>query len=225
MSELPNAERSQCPVLPTMWHLHGASPVYTLQRDHASRGQVLRPVRESTSAMTLRTNPHMNRNLASLPVTTMGRIAPARTRHTVLAALALWCICTATWAQIKVENAWVRATVPQQQATGAFMKLTSSETVKLVAITTTIAKTNEIHEMKMEGNVMKMRAHPNGLDIPANTPVELKSGGYHLMIMELEKTIKAGDTVPLQLEFTNAKGIKQVLTVSAKAAFKDPYKP
>lgn len=167
----------------------------------------------------------MNRNLASLPVTTMGRIAPARTRHTVLAALALWGICTATWAQIKVENAWVRATVPQQQATGAFMKLTSSETVKLVAITTTIAKTNEIHEMKMEGNVMKMRAHPNGLDIPANTPVELKSGGYHLMIMELEKTIKAGDTVPLQLEFTNAKGIKQVLTVSAKAAFKDPYKP
>ena len=132
---------------------------------------------------------------------------------------------TTAWAQIKVENAWVRATVPKQQATGAFMKITSVEAVKLVAVTTVLAKTNEIHEMKMEGDVMKMRAHLNGLDIPANTTVELKSGGYHVMMMELEQTIKAGDTVPLQLQFINAKGNKQVLTVNAKASFKDPYKP
>lgn len=142
-----------------------------------------------------------------------------------LASLVLAGLSTGALAQIKIENAWVRATVPQQQATGAFMKITSPEAVKLVAVTTAVAKTNEIHEMKMEGDVMKMRAHPNGLDIPANTPVELKSGGYHLMMMELEKTIKAGDTVPLKLEFTDAKGKKQVLTVNAKAAFKDPYKP
>ena len=132
---------------------------------------------------------------------------------------------TTACAQIKVENAWVRATVPKQQATGAFMKITSVEAVKLVAVTTVLAKTNEIHEMKMEGDVMKMRAHLNGLDIPANTTVELKSGGYHVMMMELEQTIKAGDTVPLQLQFINAKGNKQVLTVNAKASFKDPYKP
>ena len=132
---------------------------------------------------------------------------------------------TTAWAQIKVENAWVRAIVPKQQATGAFMKITSVEAVKLVAVTMVLAKTNEIHEMKMEGDVMKMRAHLNGLDIPANTTVELKSGGYHVMMMELEQTIKAGDTVPLQLQFINAKGNKQVLTVNAKASFKDPYKP
>ena len=132
---------------------------------------------------------------------------------------------TTAWAQIKVENAWVRAIVPKQQATGAFMKITSVEAVKLVAVTTVLAKTNEIHEMKMEGDVMKMRAHLNGLDIPANTTVELKSGGYHVMMMELEQTIKAGDTVTLQLQFINAKGNKQVLTVNAKASFKDPYKP
>jgi copper(I)-binding protein len=132
---------------------------------------------------------------------------------------------TTAWAQIKVENAWVRAIVPKQQATGAFMKITSVEAVKLVAVTTVLAKTNEIHEMKMEGDVMKMRAHLNGLDIPANTTVELKSGGYHVMMMELEQTIKAGDTVTLQLQFINAKGNKQVVTVNAKASFKDPYKP
>ncbi|BDT66706.1 hypothetical protein os1_08700 [Comamonadaceae bacterium OS-1] len=105
------------------------------------------------------------------------------------------------------------------------MKITSSEAVKLVAISTAVARTNEIHEMKMEGDVMKMRAHPNGLDILANTPLELKSGGYHLMMMELEKTIKAGDTVPLQLQFTDAKGKKQSVSVNAKAEFKNPYAP
>ena len=142
-----------------------------------------------------------------------------------LASLALMGFAVNTPAQIKIENAWVRATVPQQQATGAFMRITSSEPVKLMAVSTKVAKTNEIHEMKMEGDVMKMRAHLNGLDIPANKPVELKSGGYHLMMMELEKTVKAGDTVQLQLEFMNAKGQKQTVNVDAKASFKDPYKP
>ena len=148
-----------------------------------------------------------------------------KTLRISLLCLGLIVETTTAWAQIKVENAWVRATVPKQQATGAFMKITSVEAVKLVAVTTVLAKTNEIHEMKMEGDVMKMRAHLNGLDIPANTTVELKSGGYHVMMMELEQTIKAGDTVPLQLQFINAKGNKQVLTVNAKASFKDPYKP
>lgn len=69
---------------------------------------------------------------------------------------------------------------PSSRPPIAFMKITSVEAVKLMAVNTTVAKTNEIHEMKMEGDVMKMRAHPNGLDIPANTTVELKSGGYHL---------------------------------------------
>ena len=105
------------------------------------------------------------------------------------------------------------------------MKITSPQAVKLVAITAPAAQTIEIHEMKMEGDVMKMRAHPNGLDIPANTPVELKSGGYHLMMMELAGTITAGSTIPLQLHFTDTKGNKQTVTVQAKAGFKNPYTP
>lgn len=148
-----------------------------------------------------------------------------KTLRISLVYLALVGFATTVSAQIKVENAWVRATVPKQQATGAFMKITSVEAVKLTAVTTTVAKTNEIHEMKLEGDVMKMRAHPNGLEIPANTTVELKSGGYHVMMMELDKAIKAGDVVPLQLEFTDAKGKKQTLTVNAKAGFKNPYSP
>jgi len=128
-------------------------------------------------------------------------------------------------AQIKVENAWVRATVPNQQATGAFLKITTVDAMRLVAVSSTAAKISEIHEMKLEGGIMKMRALPEGLAIAANNTLELKSGGYHVMMMELTQTIKAGDMVPLQLHFVDAKGKKQVLGVEAKAGFKDPYKP
>lgn len=148
-----------------------------------------------------------------------------KTLRISLICIALVGFATTVSAQIKVENAWVRATVPKQQATGAYMKITSVEAVKLMAVTTAVAKTNEIHEMKLEGDVMKMRAHPNGLEIPANTTVELKSGGYHVMMMELDKAIKAGDVVLLQLEFMDAKGKKQIVSVNAKANFKNPYTP
>lgn len=144
---------------------------------------------------------------------------------TSLICMALLGAASTVSAQVKVENAWVRTTVAGQQATGAFMKISSVEAVKLTVISSAVAKTNEIHEMKMEGDIMKMRAVPNGLEIPANTPVELKSGGYHLMMMELKQTIKSGETVPIELQFTNAKGNKQTVLVNAKASLTSPYKP
>lgn len=142
-----------------------------------------------------------------------------------LVALVLLGAMTCAMAEIKVEKAWVRATVPKQQSTGAFMKITSTQAVKLLSVTTVVAKTNEIHEMKMQGDIMKMRAHPDGLDIPANTTLELKSSGYHVMMMELEATIKAGDTIPIKLEFVNPNGKKEIVTVNAKTSFKNPYAP
>ncbi len=131
--------------------------------------------------------------------------------------------CAVANAQIKVEEAWVRATVPGQQATGAFMKITSGQAVKLMAVTTPAASINEIHEMKMEGGVMKMRAYLAGLEIPANKTVELKSGGYHVMMMDLQQAIKAGEAVAIQLQFADANGNQQLVTVSARASFKNPY--
>ena len=138
-------------------------------------------------------------------------------------ALALLAVATVASAQIKVENAWVRATVPGQQATGAFMKITSTEPVKLISVATPAANINEIHEMKMEAGVMKMRAHLGGLDIPARKVVELKSGGHHVMMMDLTQTIKPGQTVPLELQFADAKGLKRTVLVNAKTSFADPY--
>ena len=138
-------------------------------------------------------------------------------------AVALLGMATLACAHIKVTSAWVRATVPGQQATGAFMKITSTEAVKLSLVSSPAAGISEIHEMKIVGGVMKMRALPSGLDIPANKAVELSSGGVHVMMMDLKQTISAGQSVPLELRFTRAKGHMATVSVVAKAGFADPF--
>ena len=109
-------------------------------------------------------------------------------------------LTSTAWAQtaVKVDEAWVRGTVAQQTATGAFMRLTASQNTRLVAVESPAAGVVEIHEMAMDNNVMKMRTVP-GLDLSAGRTVELKPGGYHVMLMDLKQAVKAGDTVPLTL--------------------------
>ncbi len=122
---------------------------------------------------------------------------------------------TALFAQtVEVKDAWVRASVQGQMASGAFMKLKSKDGAQLVSVSTPVAGIAEVHEMKMEGDVMKMRAVP-ALDLPAGTTVELKPGGYHVMLMDLKTTLKKDSTVPLTLVFKDAKGVQSTLTVKA----------
>jgi len=111
------------------------------------------------------------------------------------------------WAQVKVEQAWTRATVQGQKATGAFMKITATQATQLVAVATPVAGVAEVHEMKMEGGVMKMRAMP-ALDLPAGQAVELKPGGYHLMLMDLKAPLAKDSSVALTLTFRDAKGVE-----------------
>jgi len=108
-------------------------------------------------------------------------------------------------AQVTVQDAWVRATVPQQNGTGAFMKLTSPTDATLVDADSPVAEHVEIHEMAMDNHVMKMRQIP-GLELPAGKTVELKPGGYHIMMMNLHGQVKEGDHVPLTLTFEDAAG-------------------
>ena len=108
-------------------------------------------------------------------------------------------------AQIQVEGAWARASVQGQKATGAFMKLTAKDGAKLVSASSPAAGVTEVHEMKMEGDVMKMRAIP-ALDLPAGKAVELKPGGYHVMLMDLKAPLMKDTVVPLTLVFKDAKG-------------------
>lgn len=101
-------------------------------------------------------------------------------------------------AQVNVAEPWVRATVPEQKVTGAFMKITSPTDAKLVDVRTARAGRTEIHEMAMVGDTMKMRQIPN-LPLPAGATVELKPGGFHVMLFELTAQAKEGDIVPLTL--------------------------
>ncbi len=111
------------------------------------------------------------------------------------------------WAQtVDVKDAWARATVPGQKATGVFMKITAKSDTKLVGLSTAVAAVAEVHEMKMDGDVMKMRAVPGGLDLPAGKTVELKPGGYHVMLMDLKAPLKKDSTIALTLLFKDAKG-------------------
>jgi copper(I)-binding protein len=136
--------------------------------------------------------------------------------HAALAALTL--CATAAMAQTTVNDAWVRGTVAQQKATGAFMQITSVRGGRLVSVVSPVAGIVEIHEMTMRGDVMKMHAVP-GIDLPAGQVVELKPGGYHVMMMDLKRPLKAGDQVPLTLVIEGKGGKRETLTLNA------PVKP
>ena len=109
---------------------------------------------------------------------------------------------------------WVRGTVAGQKTTGAFMQLASPVDTALVAVASPAAKIVEVHEMKMDGGMMKMRA-VDKLPVPAGKPVELTPGGYHVMLVDLVAPLKDGDTVPLTLTFQDKSGAKRTVDVKA----------
>lgn len=115
----------------------------------------------------------------------------------ICAALTL-ASATAAHAQVTVKEPWVRGTVASQKATGAFMQLSTTEAVRLVEARSGAAKIVEIHEMRMEGDRMMMQAVP-GLDLVPGKTLELKPGGYHVMLIDVVKPLNAGDKVPLTL--------------------------
>ena len=130
-------------------------------------------------------------------------------------SLAALTLAAAAHAQVTVKEPWVRATVAQQKATGAFMQLTAAQDVKLVSGSSPVAGVVEIHEMAMDNNVMRMRALASGLPLPAGKTVDLKPGGYHVMLMDLKGPIKEGEAVPLTLVIEGKDGKKQTLEVKA----------
>lgn len=115
-----------------------------------------------------------------------------------LTALSGLLLALSAHAEVTIEAPWVRATVLQQKVTGGYMQITSDRDARLVEARSPLVDSIEIHEMKMEGDVMQMRAI-DGLDLPAGKRVELKPNGYHLMLFKLKKIIKDGESVPLTL--------------------------
>jgi periplasmic copper chaperone A len=117
-------------------------------------------------------------------------------------------------AQISIDNAWTRSTVPGQKATGAFMTIASEKPLALVKASSTLIKNVEVHEMKMEAGVMKMR-EVKAIDVVPGKVTELKPGGYHIMLMGLEAPLVAGSKVPLTLTFRDKNNVETKVNIDA----------
>ncbi len=132
-----------------------------------------------------------------------------------LAALVLLGLALPALAQTTVSDAWVRASVPHQQSTGAFMTLTASSDSKLVGVASKVAKSVQVHEMTMNGDVMGMR-EVKTVELPAGKAVTLDPNGLHVMLMGLHDQVKEGDKVPLTLTIEDAKGARETVDVQAE---------
>jgi copper(I)-binding protein len=143
-------------------------------------------------------------------------------KHLITAAIATVFAASAFAQNVTVTDAWARATVQGQKATGAFMKITAKDNAKLVGVSSPVAGVAEIHEMKMDKDVMKMAALPNGLALPAGKAVELKPGGYHVMLMDLKAPLAKDTTVPVTLTFQDAKGAKSNVELKVPVGMQGP---
>lgn len=121
-------------------------------------------------------------------------------------------------AQVGVAAPWVRATVPQQKSTGVFMQLQSAQDARLVEARTPVAGRVELHRMEMRGQTVRMQ-QIDGIDLPAGKEVNLASGGYHLMLMDLKRQLKPDEMVPLTIVVEGKDKKRETITFDA------PVKP
>jgi copper(I)-binding protein len=114
-----------------------------------------------------------------------------------------------------VRDAWVRAPAPGQSIAGAYMELTASAKSALVSVTSPVAARGEMHSTSMEGGIMRMRP-ADRIELPRGKTVKLEPGGLHVMLIDLKRTLKSGEKVPLVLTVQRADGSRATLTVQAE---------
>ncbi|HQT31116.1 MAG TPA: copper chaperone PCu(A)C [Thiobacillus sp.] len=126
------------------------------------------------------------------------------------------CAAPSAWAaHVSVTDAWARATLPGQPVSGAYMKIKSDADARLVSVSSPAIAQVEVHEMRMDGDVMRMR-EVKAVDLPKGQVVTLQPGGFHIMLMNLKKPIAAGEIVPLTLVIESG-GKRQNVEVKAEA--------
>lgn len=116
---------------------------------------------------------------------------------------------------LTVSQAWVRATVPGQEVSGAFMNLTSKTNARLIKAESPVAEIVEIHSMSMNNGVMQMREIKE-LELPAGKTVQLAPGGFHFMLINLSRQLKAGDSVPIKLTIKGAGNTDSEISIDTK---------
>lgn len=125
-----------------------------------------------------------------------------------------------TIGDLKIEHPWSRATPGGAKVAGGFMKITNTGTTsdRLIGGSAAVSGVFEVHEMKMDGSVMRMRALEKGLEIKPGQTVELKPGGYHVMFIDLKAPLKEGETIKGTLIFERAGTLNVEYKVEARGS-------
>lgn len=120
---------------------------------------------------------------------------------------------------LRISDPWVRATVPGQRVAAAYLTLQAAVPLRLVHVDAPAAASVQIHEMRMDGEIMKMR-ELKALELPAGQAVSLSPGGIHLMLLDVKQPLRPGQSVPMTFALENAAGqrVSQTLDVPVKAA-------
>jgi copper(I)-binding protein len=151
------------------------------------------------------------------PVAIIWNIVMKKIIQSVSLCLSMIAISDVALAQETVTNAWVRATVAGQKATGMFATIsTTHDVMRLVKVSSDIAAVAQIHEMTMSDGVMRMREMTDGVTFDKSSPLELKPGGYHVMLLDLKRTPIVGEVVTVMLSFESATGQRSDLVVAAE---------
>jgi copper(I)-binding protein len=116
---------------------------------------------------------------------------------------------------VTIAHAWVRATAPGQRVAGAYLEISSAAPSKLVAASSPVAGSVEIHSMRLENGIMTMR-QLESLELPAQQAVKLEPGGVHIMLLDLKKPLKPGDKIPLRFTLQRVDRSKMVVEVQAE---------
>ena len=141
-------------------------------------------------------------------------------RYGWMIAAAASLVAQAAWAaNISVTDAWARATMPGQPVSGAYMQIQADADARLLGVSSAAVPRVEVHEMTMDGGVMRMR-EVKSIELPKGKTVSLEPGGYHIMLMNLKKPIAAGDVIPLTLVVESG-GKQQTVEVKAEARAMD----
>jgi len=143
------------------------------------------------------------------------RVYPRLSADLTLFAFLVLCVSTFAHAEVTVKDAWVRGTVPAQKTSAGYLTLTSTEDAKVVGAASPVARKAEIHASMMMGGVNHMHA-VDMIKLPAGQPVELKPGGQHVMLMQLNRQLVKGETVPIILTIEGKDGKRTQLEVKAQ---------
>lgn len=145
-----------------------------------------------------------------------------KVRVSIAAAGLGWFLAGAVQAAdlVRISEPWAKATVPGQKVGGVYMNIVAGENLRLIEVKSPAAEVAEVHQMKMEQGMMRMRAVPF-LDLPAGKTVKLEPGGYHVMLFDIKQSLVAGQRLKLELTVEDASRRKHRVVVEAEIRDRD----